>query len=114
MVEQALGTNLPSNFPVIDRFVNGVATSIKSLDLGAKTYQSTAALTRTVRGYIDKVAGFSGRTWGGVTVNGADITGRALELAVPAGGGSAAQHAALQSAVQYGKSVGVTVYIVPF
>lgn len=113
-IEKALGTNLPSNFPVIDRFVAGVATSIKSIDLAAKSYRSTAALTRTVRSYIDSVAGFTGRTWGGVTVRGSDITARALELAVPAGGGTAAQQAALQSAVQYGQSVGVTVRIIPF
>ncbi|GAB4559967.1 MAG: hypothetical protein Tsb0020_06290 [Haliangiales bacterium] len=36
-IEQALGGNLPANYPVIDKFVRktGVATSIKSLDLGA-------------------------------------------------------------------------------
>jgi hypothetical protein len=28
-IEEALGQNLPANFPVIDRFANGVATSIK-------------------------------------------------------------------------------------
>ena len=113
-IHQALGENLPGNFPVIDSFVNGIATSIKSLDLGAKSYQSAATLTRVVTGYIDKVAGFTGRTWAGVTVRGADITGRALKLAVPAGGGTAAQQTALQAAVEYGESVGVTVSIVPF
>jgi hypothetical protein len=53
-------------------------------------------------------------SWAGVTVRAADITGRALEVAIPLSGGSAAQLAALQSAVQYGQTVGVTVRIIPF
>ncbi len=57
-IEQALGHNLPSNFPVIDRFENGLATSIKSLDLDAAAYQSSATLNRALTGYVDKVAGF--------------------------------------------------------
>jgi hypothetical protein len=61
VIENALGKNLPGNFPVIDRFVNGTATSIKSIDLSAKSYQSMTTLNRTVTGYIDKVAAFQGR-----------------------------------------------------
>lgn len=113
-IERALGGNLPSNFPVIDRFANGVATSIKSIDLGAQSYQSVSALTTTVTKYIDQVAAFTGRTWGGATVRGADITGRSLELVVPAGSASAAQQAALAGAVQYGQTVGVAVKIIPY
>jgi hypothetical protein len=78
-VEQVLGTNLPGNFPAIDRFLQGTATSIKSLDLAAKTYQDTRALTRTVTRYIDGVAKFQGRMWGGATVRGADIKARVLD-----------------------------------
>lgn len=37
-IETALGGGLPRTFPVIDRFLNGVATSVKSLDLLSKTY----------------------------------------------------------------------------
>ncbi|MEO6062344.1 MAG: RHS repeat-associated core domain-containing protein, partial [Thermoflexales bacterium] len=39
-IEDLLGRspNLVRNFPGIDRFTNGVATSIKSIDVGAKTY----------------------------------------------------------------------------
>jgi RHS repeat-associated protein len=113
-IENALGRNLPGNYPVIDRFINGIATSIKSLDLGAKTYQNITTLTRTVTGYINAVAGFTGRNWARVNIQNADIAGRALELAVPAGGGTAAQQAALQAAVRHGQSVGVTVTIIPF
>ncbi|WP_325095504.1 hypothetical protein, partial [Burkholderia contaminans] len=59
-IEQNLGQNLPPNMPVIDRFENGIATSIKSLDVNATSYQNTSTLTRTVNGYIDKVAAYNG------------------------------------------------------
>jgi RHS repeat-associated protein len=43
-IEQTLGANLPRTFPVIDAFENGVANSIKSVDLTAVTYQAPDAL----------------------------------------------------------------------
>jgi hypothetical protein len=112
-IEQALGLNLPGNFPVIDRFENGLATSIKSLDLNAAAYQSTSTLSRTLSGYVDKVARFQGRTWAGVRIRSQDITGRALDLAVPHSG-SVAQQAIINQAVTYGASRGVTVNVIPF
>nr|WP_176738494.1 hypothetical protein [Micromonospora pallida] len=49
---------------------------------------------------------------GGTTITGSQVTGRALDLAVPRGG-TAAQQAALNNIVQYGASRGVTVRIIP-
>lgn len=112
-IEQALGHNLPGNFPVIDKFENGLATSIKSLDLDAATYQSGSTLTRTLNGYVDKVAGFQGRTWAGVRIRSQDISGRALDLAIPHGG-SAAQRAIINQTVKYGASRGVSVNVITF
>ena len=70
-------------FPTIDRFENGIATSIKSIDLGTKTYQNIGALTSRVQGYIDELAGFTGDSYGGVTIYNAMIRGRELILAIP-------------------------------
>jgi RHS repeat-associated protein len=86
--------NLPG-FPTIDRFENGIATSIKSIDLGTKTYQNTGALTSQVQGYIDELAGFTGDSYGGVTIYNAMIRGRELILAIPRNA-SAEQMKALQ------------------
>ena len=86
LIEQRLGQNLPSNYPVIDRFVGGVATSIKSLDLGAKTYQSLATLGTTIGGYVRTVGTWPGRNtpWGSApAIPGAIIQGRELVLALP-------------------------------
>jgi RHS repeat-associated protein len=112
-IEEALGANLPKNFPTIDRFSNGVATSIKSIDLGAASYQNPANLTRLVNGYVDQVAAFNGRTWAGAAVDSSQITARQLQIAVP-GAGSAAQQAALSAAAQRAQSVGVQLIVTPF
>jgi len=111
-LEKRLGQNLPQNFDVIDKFKGGVGTSIKSMDLGAKTYQNVDSITRVGRGYIDKVAGFSGASRGGVTINASQIRGRALDLAVPPGV-TPAQQQALQGLVTYGQQNRVTVNIIP-
>ncbi|KPL66749.1 hypothetical protein SZ64_00705 [Erythrobacter sp. SG61-1L] len=112
-IEQALGHNLPGNFPVIDKFENGLATSIKSVDLDAVTYQSGSTLTRTLNGYVDTVAEFQGRTWAGVRIRPQDISGRALDLAIPHSG-SSAQQAIINQTVEYGASRGVSVNVILF
>ena len=114
-IEQRLGQNLPQNFPVIDRFQNGVATSIKSIDLNAATYQHIPTLHRTVTGYIDKVAAYQGQPvpWSGVQILPNQITSRALDLAIPAGGSTPAQQAALQTLQQYAANQGVNLNIIP-
>ena len=74
-----------SNYPTIDKYdeVTMTATSIKSLDLNAKTYQSGNAVYNKVKGYIDKLANFTGGSWGGKVVNESDMQNRVLELVVP-------------------------------
>ncbi len=59
-IEAVFGNNLGWNFPVIDKFENGVVTSIKSIDIGAKTYKNLGALFSKLKGYVDDVAGFGG------------------------------------------------------
>ena len=51
-----------NNFPVIDKFNKDsrTITSIKSLDLNAKSYQSGNAVFNRVKGYIDKLVDFKG------------------------------------------------------
>jgi filamentous hemagglutinin len=113
-IEQQLGQNLPQNFPVIDIFDNGMATSIKSLNVDANSYQSTATLSRTLSGYIDSVAGYNGtgpNGWANVIITPSQITGRSLDLVIP-NSGSTAQQQAINQAVQYGLSKGVTVNVI--
>jgi filamentous hemagglutinin len=114
LIERATGQNLPSNFPVIDKFQNGMATSIKSLNVDASSYQSAATLSRTLNGYIDSVAGYNGTGpggWAKVVINPSDITGRGLDLVIP-NTGSATQQQTIAQAVQYGASKGVQVNVI--
>ena len=108
VIHRMLGANLPQNFPVIDRFVNGVATSIKTLELNAATYQNITTLTSKVQGYINTLANFQGAR----QIQAHMIIGRELLLAVPSGAGTQAQWAALQALQQYAANLGVTLTIV--
>ncbi len=54
-----------------------------SIDLGTKTYQNIGAFTTKVQGYINELAGFTGDSYGGVTIYNAMISGRKLILAIP-------------------------------
>ena len=73
---------------MIDRFENGVATSIKSLDLNAATYQNPTRLASTVMRYVRTLAQWEGQSeyWGGFRIVSSEIQAKVLELAVPPGG----------------------------
>jgi hypothetical protein len=116
LIESMVGRSpfLVSNFPVIDRFANGVATSIKSLDLRAATYQDVTKLSRKVLGYIDDMATYQGqpRRWGGVQITQAQITGRALDLVIPAHGVAHEQLLVLAGLQNYAHMVGVRLNLI--
>jgi hypothetical protein len=93
-VEDVLNANLRDwpNFPRIDDFqaATGTATSIKSVDLTAKTYQRAGGLEYRLRKYVNDVQGF----------NGARRTNRAGDVAdIPA---ASVQHRELVVAVERG------------
>jgi RHS repeat-associated protein len=94
-IETMLSANLPRTFPTIDRFVNGVATSIKSIDLRAASYQNAARLEGVLSRYVGLLEGFSGARLGTAVVEGSQVTSKVLEVAVPQGAISAAQQAVL-------------------
>ncbi len=111
VIERRLGQNLPRSFPVIDKFRDGIATSIKSMDLRSTTYQNVSRITQKGREYIDKVACFQGDRLGKTTIAADQIKGRALEIAVPYNA-SAKQRIALNGLVKYGRAKGVDVKII--
>ena len=49
---------LPSNAPTIDDFPQGVALSIKSIDLNAPWYGNPLNLSRQIDRYVDQLVGF--------------------------------------------------------
>jgi RHS repeat-associated protein len=111
LIEWILGTaaggSLPANFPTIDRFLNGVATSVKSIDLLAKTYQSGSALLSRLTGFVDKLASFSGGRAPDVVVRGEEVMQKVLEVVVPKGA-TQAQLDILEQAAAYAETHAVT------
>jgi filamentous hemagglutinin len=114
-IETQLGGNLPAGFPVIDVFDNGAATSIKSINLNASTYQNTQALNSRLNGYIDSLANWQGQTtpYSNVLINPGDVTSKTLQIAVPQGSMSAAQQAVFNAAAQRAQSAGINLTVTP-
>ncbi|MGH2459982.1 MAG: RHS repeat-associated core domain-containing protein, partial [Chloroflexota bacterium] len=108
MIEDTIGRSdfLVQNFPVIDRFEGGIATSIKSINLGDPYYQNPANLVRVLQRYAKVLADWQGATRAGYRVDAADITGRELIVAIPPGA-TAAQAAALQQVGGWAATIGV-------
>ncbi len=110
--EKLRGGNLVQNFPVIDKFVKGVATSIKTLELNAATYtkEGSRAVYYKLKGYIDKLDDFKGATHGGDEVLGGDIKKKVLDVGIPKGA-TKSQVEQMQEAIKYGKGKGIEVEI---
>jgi hypothetical protein len=90
--------SLPALFRTIDNFTDGIATSIKSIDLNAATYQDAARLTYRLNEYIDKLGNYEGGNLLVTIVELPDISDRVLNLVVPKGAMTEVQRAAVEAA----------------
>jgi hypothetical protein len=113
-IHEAMGGNLPVWFKGIDDFTDGIATSFKTIDLNAATYQDASRLGYRINDYVNKLVNFSGARYEKWQVNEDDITARVLKLIVPKGSISAAQKEAIDAATERARSRGVTLTTVPF
>jgi len=102
-IEDMLGGNLPKNFPVLDKFADGVATSIKSIDVTAISYNKGNALLSTLKGYVNKLSNFTYGSTGGMTITIDDITTKVLEVAIQPGKASLNQWEQIAKAMQYAR-----------
>ena len=109
-IESTLGRSpqLVQNFPTIDRFENGVVTSIKSIDLAAKSYQNLQTLQSTLKGYVTKLANFDGASFGGFSISQNMINDRQLLLAISPNA-SADQLKVIQKITSWAANQGVKV-----
>lgn len=113
-IEEMLGANplWSKSFPTIDKVVDRVATSIKIMDLTAKSYQQGNAVLNTLKGYVDDLAKFTSESWGGTAVTkGETYTSKALELAVQTGKEPEGQWNQINQAIEYAlkKDINVTI-----
>jgi hypothetical protein len=83
--ERMRGMSLPQNFPTIDRFANGIAISIKSIDLDSPSYQEPWQLEARINYYVNRLAAFNGSNWARFEIQPQQIRGRTLDLIVPRG-----------------------------
>ena len=113
-LHQLLGQNLPNRFPVVDRmgWEEGRVISIKTLDLGAKSYQNLARIQQVVQGYIQKLAKFQGAPYGDVIIRPKDIKIRELWLVIP--GASEAQWKVLQTLQEAATKSGIILRIIQY
>ena len=111
---EQLGANLPASFPVIDQWLNGVATSIKSIDLSAATYRDAARLTYRLNAYIDQMARYDGSELGFTIIQPSAISGRALSLAIPKGSRTPIQRSVIESARMRANAFDVDLIVTEF
>ncbi len=90
--------SLPAGFRTIDNFTDGIATSIKSIDLNAPTYQNALRLTYRLNQYIGNLADYEGGILLNTEVKLESITGRTLNLVIPKGSMTAIQREAIEAA----------------
>jgi hypothetical protein len=109
-----MGGNLPWWFKGIDDFSDGVATSFKTIDLNAATYQDETRLGYRINNYVNDLSAFTGKEYTDWIVKGEDITTRVLNIVVPKGGMSAAQKEAIDAATEHAKSRGIILLTTPF
>ena len=113
-IEDALGGNLRRGYRTIDELGFGVATSIKSIDLRAATYQSATRLTSRINRYVDSIAKYVGDNIEGSESPKMEITARRLKLAVPRDSITNAQNEAIEIAKTRAKRLGVDFNLIQF
>lgn len=87
----SLGTKFGKNFPVVDRLEDEVLISIKSLDIGAPSYQNPGKLRSTLGKYANALKNFEGKyfkgddvfRWGDTALNRKEYSKMALEIVLP-------------------------------
>ena len=116
-IEDDLGQNLPETFKTIDKYddVTGEVTSIKSLDLDAKTYQTPSKLRSRLNKHLDELDDFDGYQLEGVEIGDIEspINSKTLELAIPRAA-TGEQLNVLNELVSNGASKSINVKIVEF
>lgn len=114
-VEAMRGGNLRYNFPTIDRFIDGVATSIKSVDV-RNGYKNALQLESKLKTYINDLAKFNGaigftKDKRRIVIEANDIKKRVLDVVVPSGRMTKETKSAIDNAKAYAKEKDVDVNV---
>ncbi|WP_158612500.1 hypothetical protein, partial [Leptotrichia sp. OH3620_COT-345] len=115
--DKALGNSptsrigLGETFKTFDTFENGVATSIKSMNLNAKSYQSGTNMLSTMKRAINEAADFRNYDLNKIRLNSKDIKTRVVNFVVNDINLNQSQMDNLKKAINYGKQRGIKVKI---
>lgn len=108
------GANLPFSYPVIAKWSNQTATSIKSIDLTAPEYGTPGAVEEKINSEIDDLANFTGTPNGfgreEILIREEDISQRELVVIIPENSPTQAYEELLQCKA-YADSKGVILII---
>lgn len=107
-IEKAWGHNLPSSFKTWDRFDNGVATSIKSIDLDLIGFSRPNRIWNAGRRHVDAAIDFTSYSLQGVRIDASMITERTVRIALPRNP-VGSQLEELNRVIQYGADNGIRV-----
>jgi hypothetical protein len=113
-IDAALGGNTPTNYPVVDIWEDNIATSIKSVDLNAATYQNMSNLASNLNRSMNQLADFNGTTFNELTIEADQIEGRVLDVVVPKGSLTDAQRAVFDQARIRASQLGVKLTITEY
>ena len=107
-------SRLPPGFKSLDFFdrETGVATSVKTLDTSTPAKLGRPAdVYSSLKNNIDTLAKFEGSQKAGVSVKSSEISSRVLQVGIPSDATSLQMYQ-VQRAIEYGKTIGVTVKII--
>lgn len=102
---------LAQNFPRIDdaMFKDGVFTSMKTVDLNAKTYQDMEKLEKRLESCLDKLQTWQGqwKEWAGVAINPSQVQEKVLQIGIPNGSMTPEQAAVFEKLGQKAQAKGI-------
>lgn len=81
-IDKALGNNLGATFKTFDNFNNGVATSVKSVDLNAKSYQDGMKLFYKLNKDLRAINSFTQGALDGLRLKSSQINTRVLQIVI--------------------------------
>jgi hypothetical protein len=111
-IRRLQGGNLPFNFPVIAKYKNGIAVSIKSLNTDEEYYHSPGNLKKKLELYINKIDEFNGGKSGSMAIEGSQILKKELELVIPETDVLPSQQQIINDCIQMARLKGIDMKVI--
>jgi hypothetical protein len=103
----------PPGFHTLDRFFGGVATSLKSIDLAAKSYRSGGPLLAKLKDAINALDRFQGARLGSYAITSEEMRNarKVLQVVIPDVEMTGAQMTAFRAAREFAKNLGIDLVV---